>query len=154
MKVEYINPFLSATLEVLQTMAFMEARPGTPVVKKNDNSYGDVSGIIGITGPVKGSMSITFSRDCIIKIVANMLGEEFREINGDIRDATGELTNMISGVARQKLEDLGYKFQSSLPTTVSGPKHQVKHRCEALTIAIPFETQAGSFVVEVSFEEP
>jgi chemotaxis protein CheX len=153
LKVEYINPFLSATLEVLKTMAFMEARPGRPTLKKNDNSCGDVSGVIGITGPVKGSMSITFSRDCILKIVANMLGEEFPEINADIRDATGELTNMISGVARQKLEAQGYKFQASLPTTVSGPKHQINHQCKAPTIAIPFETLVGSFVVEVSFEE-
>ena len=126
-------------------MAFLEAQPGQPVLKKNDNSCGDVSGIIGLTGPVKGSMSITFSRDCIFKIAKNMLGEVFMEINGDVRDATGELTNMISGVARQKLEALGYQFRASLPTTVSGPQHQIKHQCVAPTIAIPFETQAGKF---------
>jgi len=150
-KVEYINPFLSATLEVLKTMAFMEAQPRPPVLKNNGDSLGDVSGIIGITGPVRGSLSLSFSSACILKIVANMLGEEFPAINAEIKDAVGELTNMISGAARQKLEALGYKSQSSLPTVVYGPNHQIKHRCEAPTIAIPFVTQAGPFVVEVSF---
>ena len=153
MQVEFINPFLSATLEVLKTMAFMEARPNPPVLKKNGDSHGDVSGIIGITGPVKGSLSLSFSRACILKIVANMLGEEFPEINSEIKDAVGELTNMISGAARQKLADLGYTFQSSLPTVVSGPHHQIEHQCDAPTIAIPFDTPAGSFMVEVSFED-
>jgi chemotaxis protein CheX len=151
-KVEFINPFLSATLEVLKTMASTEARPRPPVLKQDSVSHGDVSGIIGITGPFKGSLSLSFSQPCILSIVAKMLGEKFPEINAEIKDAVGELTNMISGAARQNLEAMGYKFQSSLPTVVSGPNHQIKHQCQAPTIAIHFDTSVGSFMVEVSFE--
>lgn len=151
MDIKYINPFLIATLEVLKTMAFTEAQPGKPYLKKNPYASGDVSGIIGITGPVNGSLSLTFSRDCICQIVANMLGEKYQEINDDIKDAVGELTNMISGLARRKLEEIGFRFQTAIPTIVSGAAHQIKHMCKGPTIAIPFDTAASAFTVEVSF---
>jgi chemotaxis protein CheX len=152
MNVEFINPFLSATLEVLKTMASTEVQPGKPFLKKDKISYGDVSGIVGITGPHNGSMSLTFSKDCIIAIVSNMLGENFTEVNDDIKDAVGELSNMISGTARNELGNKGYSFKTSIPIVVSGPNHEIRHQCKAPTIAIPFNTKAGPFVVEVSFE--
>jgi len=152
MNVEFMNPFLSATIGVLKTMAFTEVQAGKPFVKKDKISCGDVSGIVGITGPPNGSMSLTFSKDCILDIVSNMLGEKFHEVNDDIRDAVGELSNMISGTARNALGNKGYAFKTSIPTVVSGPGHEIRHMCKAPTIAIPFKTAAGPFVVEISFE--
>ncbi|OPX19564.1 MAG: chemotaxis protein CheX [Desulfobacca sp. 4484_104] len=151
MDVKYINPFLNATVEVLKTMAFMEARAGKPYLKTNHSAPGDVSAIIGITGHINGSLSLTFSSSCIIKIVDNMLGENFQEINDDIKDAVGELTNMISGVARRRLSEIGFCFKIAIPTVVSGPGHQIKHMSKGPTIAIPFDTTAGSFTVEINF---
>jgi len=153
MNVEFVNPFLRATLRVLKTMASVEARPGKPFLKKDGGAHGDVSGIIGITGTTNGSMSLSFSRNCILKIVAGMLGEEIAEITDDIKDAVGELTNMISGAARNELGNAGYGFRTSIPIVVSGPRHTIKHQCNGQTIAIPFNTESGTFLVEVSFEE-
>ena len=56
MDVKYINPFLEGTIEVLKTMAFVNPKPGKPYLKKNNLAKGDVSGIIGITGTIKGSL--------------------------------------------------------------------------------------------------
>jgi chemotaxis protein CheX len=152
MNVEFINPFLSATIGVLKTMAFTEVQAGKPFLKKDKISHGDVSGIVGITGPPNGSMSLTFSKACIVQIVSNMLGETFQEVNDDIRDAVGELSNMISGTARNDLGKKGFSFKTSIPTVVSGPAHEIRHMCKAPTIAIPFKTKDGAFVVEISFE--
>jgi chemotaxis protein CheX len=151
MDVEFINPFLGATIRVLKTMASTEARPGKPYVKKGENASGDVSGIIGITGDTKGSLSITFSADCIKAVVKNMLGEECQEINDEIKDAVGEITNMISGDARRELSQKGRDLNAAIPTVVSGPSHSIRHISSGPCIAIPFETHAGPFVVEVSF---
>ncbi|MEW6388423.1 MAG: chemotaxis protein CheX [Thermodesulfobacteriota bacterium] len=153
MNVAFINPFLAATLTVLKTMAFTEAKSGKPFLKNDHVSRGDVSGIIGITGPPNGSMSLTFSAPCIIKVVSNMLGEDFPEVNDEIKDAVGELTNMISGTARNELGNQGYTFRISIPIVVAGPGHEIRHQCKAPTIAIPFDTDSGPFVVEVSFED-
>lgn len=153
MDVRFINPFLEATIDVLKTMAFVEPRPGKPYLKKDDLAKGDVSGIIGFTGAAIGSMALSFSEGCILKIVSNMLGEEIKEINGDIKDAVGEITNMVSGAARKKLESLGLSISAAIPTVVAGKGHSVSHIMGGPSIIIPFETEQGPFVVDVCIGE-
>jgi chemotaxis protein CheX len=154
MDVKYINPFLEGTIEVLKTMAFVNPRPGKPYLKQNNLAKGDVSGIIGITGTIKGSLALSFSTGSILKIVSNMLGEEITSLNGEIRDAVGEITNMVSGAARKKIEAMGYSLSASLPTVVSGEDHSIMHVLGGSNIVIPFEMDEGPFVVDISMGDP
>jgi len=149
MDVKLINPFLEGTITVLTTMAFVSPKPGKPYLKKDNMAVGDISGIIGMTGAARGSLALSFSKGCILKIVSNMLGEEITEINGDIKDAVGELTNMVSGVARKKLEAEGFSVTAAIPTVISGPNHSIIHVINGPSIIIPFEMDEGSFVVDI-----
>jgi chemotaxis protein CheX len=149
MNADFINPFLEGTMTVLKTMAFVEPKAGKPFLKKSEKAIGDISGIIGMTGSAKGSLALSFSEKCILKIVSNMLGEEYTSINGDIKDAVGEITNMISGAARQNLEKQGYTIAAAIPTIISGKSHQISHVLGGPSIIIPFEIDEGSFVVDV-----
>ena len=154
MDVKFINPFLEGTVEVLTKMAFVNPKPGKPYLKKNNLAKGDVSGIIGITGTIRGSLALSFSTGSILKIVSNMLGEEITSINGDIRDAVGEITNMVSGAARKRIEAMGYSLSASIPTVVSGKEHSIMHVMGGPSIVIPFEMEEGSFVVDVCMGDP
>jgi chemotaxis protein CheX len=154
MDVRFINPFLEGTVEVLTTMAFVKPMPGKPYLKKDNLGKGDVSGIIGITGAVRGSLALSFSSGSILKIVSNMLGEEITSINDDIRDAVGEITNMVSGAARKRIEVMGFSLSASIPTVVSGKEHSIMHVMGGPSIIIPFEMEEGSFVVDVCMGDP
>ncbi len=153
MNVEYINPFLEATVNVLKTMAFVEPVPGKPFLKKGKEALGDVSGIIGITGQARGSLSITFTQACIELVLTNMFGEPVKGINDEVKDAVGEITNMISGDARRALGGKGIKLEAAIPTVVAGSNHTISHISGAPTVVIPFSTEAGPFHVEVSFRD-
>jgi chemotaxis protein CheX len=153
MNANFINPFLDGTVTVLTTMAFVTPRAGKPYLKKDNVAAGDISGIIGLTGAARGSLALSFSKNCILKIVSNMLGEEITEINGDIKDAVGELTNMVSGVARKKLEAEGINVTAAIPTVVSGLNHSIIHVLNGPSIIIPFETDEGPFVVDVCLSD-
>ena len=149
MDIKFINPFLVGTVNVLKTMAFVDPKPGKPYLKKDNVAVGDISGIIGLTGSAKGSMALSFSEKCIIKIVSNMLGEEHTAIDKDIEDAVGEITNMISGNARKLLEAEGYTITAAIPTVVSGRNHKIKHVLGGSSIIIPFEIDGEPFVVDI-----
>ncbi len=150
MDVRFINPFLDGTMSVIKTMAFLDPIAGKPYLKKDNLARGDISGIIGLTGKIKGSLALSFSEPCILKIVSNMLGEEIPAINGDIKDAVGEITNMVSGAARKKLEAMGFAISAAIPTVVSGKDHSVVHVLGGPSIIIPFDIpECGSFVVDV-----
>jgi chemotaxis protein CheX len=150
--VKLINPFINATLKVLETMAFIKPEVGKPYLKKDDSTQGDVSGVIGFTGESNGTVSVTFNKLCILKIVSNMFGEEMKEINDEISDAVGELTNMISGQARKELEELGKVFHGAIPSVITGKNHKIRPIAKGQKIAIPFRTDSGSFIIEVALE--
>jgi chemotaxis protein CheX len=69
-----------------------------------------------------GTLSISFSEKSILAIVSNMLGEKIPQMNDDIKDAVGEITNMISGQARQRLAAIGISLQGALPAAIGGGK--------------------------------
>jgi chemotaxis protein CheX len=153
MDVKIINPFLSAAVNVLTTMANVDPKPGKPFLKTQEAAMGDVSAIIGITGEAQGSMALTFTEPCILKIASSLMGEDYKELNDEVRDSVGELTNMICGDARRRLSEVGIVLQAGIPSIVSGRNHSVTHIADGPRLAVPFETQWGSFIIEIAFNK-
>jgi len=153
MDAKLINPFINATLKVLETMAFINTKAGKPYLKKDDVANGDVTGVIGLTGKANGSVSITFDKGSILEIVSNMFGEEIKEINGEVSDAVGELTNMISGQARSELEKTGSLFHAAIPSVITGKHHAISQISKGPKFAVPFFTDGGCFTVVICFED-
>jgi len=152
MNVEYVNPFLEATVNVLEMMAFVKPVSGKPFLKKDKTAIGDVSGVIGLTGETKGVVTISLSEAAACKIVSSMLGEEIPHMNDDVSDAVGELTNMISGDARRKLAEKGHNFEAGLPSIIKGKGHEIETMTSGPTVVIPFNIDSAQFVVETSFD--
>ncbi|MBW2622933.1 MAG: chemotaxis protein CheX, partial [Deltaproteobacteria bacterium] len=133
--------------------AFIDLTPGQPSLKKEAVAKGDVSGIIGLTGEVHGSLSVTFTFKLLKDIMSNMLGETISDISDDVKDAVGEMTNMICGDARRALQQEGLSLSAAIPTIVSGKNHTIKHAVKGPIIVIPFEAGGGHATVEVSLEK-
>lgn len=154
MDVELAKPFVKAAMDVIGTMAFITPRAGKPFVKKNSIATGDVTGLVGLTGGEgkRGSVSISFQKGCAVAMVKNMLGDDIQDIVQDVKDAVGEITNMISGQARAGLAEKGLVLQGSTPTVIMGDNHSITHIAKSPIMAIPFETDAGNFTIEFCFE--
>jgi chemotaxis protein CheX len=152
MDVQLVNPFIDATIHVLSSLAFTEAHVGRPYLKKDTVAQGDVSGVVGLSGEVNGTISVTFSRTCILTIVSKMFGEEVPEINDEVKDAVGEILNIVSGNGRQKLQGLGKTLKGGIPTVITGKNHVITHMTSKPIIAIPFNTDHGDFTFEVCFD--
>lgn len=153
MDVRYINPFIEGTINVLKTMAFIPSKPGKPYIKKNQSAIGDITGIIGLSGDKEGSLSITFSFSCIKAVLEKMLGEVHDELNEDVADAVGEITNMICGDARNKLEAQNINLTAGIPTIITGQNHTITHVTKSSIVVLPFTTDFGNFVLEFAFIE-
>lgn len=146
--VSLVGPFINATLNVLKTMAFTQANASDPYLKNKETANGDVSGVIGMTGDHNGSLSVSFPEEMILAIVSNMFGEEMTKVNDEIRDAVGEITNMISGQARQELERIGVSLDAAIPTVISGKNHTIKHISSYPIVAVDFTIEKGEFSSE------
>jgi chemotaxis protein CheX len=149
---QLVNAFIDGVQKTLSTMAMTESSPKKAFVEKDFEAKGDVSGMIGmVSGNMKGTITISFGKDAIFKILENMLGEDYSEINDEVRDAVGELTNMIYGTAKTTLNELGYNFEMAIPTVITGA-HQITNYHKGATLVIPFEMGDLGFHIEITVE--
>ncbi|WP_028575532.1 chemotaxis protein CheX [Desulfonatronovibrio hydrogenovorans] len=148
--VEFINPVLNAVQSVLSSMANIEVVPGKPYLNKKRTSVGDITGLLEIDGYSKGVLSLSLGKDVILSIVNNMLFENYTELNDDIADAVGELTNMISGQARKELAESGMVFKAKTPRVVQGKGRKLDHIPSSPILSVPFSCAKGKLVVEIS----
>jgi chemotaxis protein CheX len=151
MKVEFINPFLTATIKVIKTMANIDPVPSKPCLKKSNLSFGDVTGVIGLAGiNVSGNLVVSFETPCILAIVNAMFQSDYTELNNDIIDAVGEITNMICGNTKHDLNVLGLTIQMATPIILQGKNIAISQLSAAPVIEIPFSTPAGNFCVDAN----
>ncbi len=151
MKVEYINPFLTATLVVFETMLGYTLTRKEPFIKNGTKSEHEISGMIGLSGKAKGTVVLSLEKSAALKIAECMLEEKFEDLNADVTDAVGELTNMIAGHAKAQLEEL--QMGMSLPSVIKGKGHTVEFPRNVTPICIPFGCDWGTVVLEVGLTE-
>ncbi|MEK6705338.1 MAG: chemotaxis protein CheX [Bdellovibrionota bacterium] len=149
--VNFVNPFLAATLNVLQIQAKTESKPGKiSVIKPTDKIDGDLTGIIGLMSETfSGTVAISFPTATFINVASRMLGETVNEVTQEIKDVVAELTNIILGMAKAVLNEKGYALQNALPSVVSGQDHNIFHSGQGPVIVIPFESDSGPFKIMV-----
>ena len=154
MNVEFINPFLSSMLNVMSTMAKMELTPEKPRLKKDAIAMGDVSGLIGmVSEQTSGSLSITYEASLALATMKSMVGEAPDEVNEEITDLVGEITNMVTGGAKRLLSEKGFEFNMATPVVVSGENHTIHHKATGTVIIIPLNSPDGKAYIEFSFDK-
>ena len=148
--VDIANHFIDATAAVLSTMAGLSVTPGKFFVKHDKKALGAITAIIGVSGERLGTIAVSFSRESAAVLVHGMLGGDVEDLEQDMRDAVGEVTNMISGQARAGIAQAGVTLQASTPTLVVGDKDdvEIEHKTQAPVIVIPFTMPGSSFAVE------
>ncbi len=153
MRTELVNPFISSFINVLRTMAEIEMLPQKPQIKGTATARGDISSLIDlIDDKAKGSFSITFDESLAFDIMDRMLGERPDELNDDVSDMVGEITNMVTGGAKRQLSEEGLNFKMASPVVVMGKDHFLEHKAKGDTIIIPFDSKFGHAYLEVCFD--
>lgn len=150
MDVRYIDPFLKAIQDVFDTMIQVPFKLGKPHLKEDKMPLYEVSSIIGLTGPVSGSVVVSLSKQLSLELASALAGERITELNDDCTDALGEIANMIAGSAKAKFPSDGTSI--SIPSVVVG-KHKVAYPKGLPTISIPCETSTGRLAVDVTLKE-
>src|SRR3989338_8260723 len=150
--VRFINPILNATIDVISKMTEFTVTAGKPYVKKKGECSGDISGVVGVVSSgFKGTVSLSFPEAGFLAIVSKMLGEEYKTINEENKDAVAELLNIIFGAAKKVLNEGGMNIKPAIPIIVQGNGHSLSHHSQHQTIVIPFVCpELGDFRSEVS----
>jgi len=150
MKVEYINPFITAVRALFDTMIDLPLELGKPFIKKENVPDYEISSMIGLSGSVTGCVSINISKDLGLILASELLGDHITEIDADCTDAIGEIANMIAGNAKTDFPSEGVTI--SVPTVVVG-KHKVAFPSGIPIVSIPCNTGKGQLMIDVALKE-
>ncbi len=153
MEAKLVNPFIEGALYILDTTALVKAKPESIFLKKNLVSQGDISGMLNIDGDVTGSVAVVFYKNTILGVVSAMFGEEMTDMNEEIDDAVGEISNMIAGHVTTKMSEMGKQVKIKLSGVASGTNHVIEHaKGSGPVLVAPFKTTKGRFSIEMAFK--
>lgn len=152
MDASYITPFVKSIQNVFSMMLQLPVTVNEPQIKQGTTPSHDVSGIIGMSGDVVGTIILSFRRESAESIVALFCGEKLQCGTPDFADAVGELVNMVSGGAKALFTDTN-DVSISCPSVVVGKDHGVALPSDVPCVVIPCMTDCGEFVIEVAIRE-
>ena len=154
MKVEFINPFIESVYEMFTTMLACEAKRGdVNIGKPNPSKTQEVVAMIGLSGPVRGNVAMSFPSRTAQHMVSRLLGVETMGVDETVLDAMSEMVNIVAGGAKARLNgDVGSPINLSLPTVVQGRDYRVDYPSWAVWLDVPFTSELGPFNLRVIFE--
>ncbi|MGA2415073.1 MAG: chemotaxis protein CheX [Candidatus Sulfotelmatobacter sp.] len=121
------------TIEVFTTMV------GTAVTAPENEDFAvfsEVTGMIGIAGPLSAILSLRCSMCSAALIVSQMLGVSVDEAAALKCDAVGEICNMLAGYFKAKI-GLGDLCKLSLPTVLTGKNYQIRSPGKEFRMTFP-----------------
>ncbi len=149
----FVSAFIEATTNVITTMAAIEVKPQAPTIKKNPKPLGDIASVMQMSSPsVKGQLVLSFTTQSILAITSKILGEEFTEIDNDVTDMLGEITNIATGGAKAILEKDGFDFDMARPVVELKAGYDNLDIPSKTQIVIPYKSDYGPIYIEMGFE--
>jgi chemotaxis protein CheX len=137
--------------DIFSTMVGTNVSPSRTVVT-NTKFKGCVTAMVGLAGVFNGMICINVPQELAMTITSQMLGMEITECDDDVRDALGEITNMVGGSFKRHLVKDGHEVRLSTPSVMSGEEYDVSLGSIPDTLTLKFENSAENFMVSVYLE--
>jgi chemotaxis protein CheX len=134
-----LDELTAATRDVFKTMVFQEVEAAAPIAGDAKRPGANVVGTVAFAGKTSGLVVFYSSMDAAQIITASMLGIDPANVNGELPDAIGELTNMIAGSFRTRVaHSKGETWAISVPTVTVGSDFYTKYVSDVQRVLCPF----------------
>lgn len=118
MKFEYIEPFVTSTMNVLRTILRSGIDKGDLSLLRGHELTGDVAVLIRLNDDSGESIILDMEAKTALGICTAMNGIPFTLLDSLGMDTIGEVANMIAGNAVSALNDRGFVFKVHPPQAV------------------------------------
>lgn len=153
MNVKFLNPFVEAAYEVLQSEAGVAITRGELSLEKNAYITDDVTVIISLVGRVEGVVLYSMNEQTAMSFASRILGEPITDgFNSLAQSGVAELGNVITGQASVKLAEAGYEATISPPTLLSG-KGATISTLDFGRLVVPLNSECGSVVIHLALRD-
>lgn len=110
----------TSTKTLFETMIMMDLKYNNAFLVDDTQIKTDVIGMVSFTGKYHGVISLFCSKVFALKVASNMLMTEITSFNNEVKDAIGEVSNMIAGNVKTKLATQYGEMNLSIPIVIAG----------------------------------
>lgn len=148
---EFAKKITRTTEEIFNTMIFLEISPEAPLAEGKLVIPCHISAMIGLTGDFTGMLSIHCPAPVGLAIAGAMLGMDLEEVDADVKDALGEIANMLAGGLKEAFAAENIALEIAIPTAISGKSYTISSPTGSNRVIIPFKVEQGQFFVEMKY---
>ena len=144
---------IDGTHEVFSTMLMVELEAGEVVEGPGGEIESNLTSMLGLGKDIKGMLAVHCPASVAKDITGTFLGMEVEELNEDVKDAVGEIANMIAGSLKIFFEEHDVAIELAIPTTVVGKSFRTAGMSGATRVAVPFTMNGATFLIELKYVE-
>ena len=149
MRAEFVNPFLQAASEVLETELGSEPTCGAVGLQNSAYTTEEVTAVVQVSGSITGLVLYGMPEKTARAIVGHLQGSPCELFDTLAQSGISELGNVITGRATTLLEGAGFPTRLASPQLVLGRGRMVS-QFDQQRLVIPLDTALGPINIEVA----
>jgi chemotaxis protein CheX len=133
--------------EVFQLMLGLHCRrePGSAPVHAGES----VTAVIGFGGVLSGACVFRSSSETARQIAGRMTGMEFSSVDDTVKDAIGEICNMLAGAWKGKVPELAANCGLSVPAVITGRDYHLRVQAPEFQLSHAYRFAESTFSVTI-----
>lgn len=145
-----VDELVLGTKDVFSTMLMMEIE-AEKSSDRPDDIIANVAGMIGLGGDLRGMLSVHCPAEVAKEITGALIGMEVTDLDDDVKDAIGEIANMVAGNIKISFERAGVAVELAIPSSIIGKSFRVCGFSGATRCLVKFSMPTCSFWVELLY---
>ncbi len=142
---------ITGTREVFSTMLMVELESEEVALDHKCDIQSNLTSMIGLGGGIRGLLAIHCPSAIAKAITGAFLGMEVEEIDDDVKDAIGEIANMVAGNLKISYAKMDINIELAIPTSIVGDSFYVGGIADAKRIVVPLKMADEKFWVELMY---
>lgn len=149
MRIEFITPFVQASLGVLGDILESPASKGEMTLETGLSQRECFSVSFGLTGDIEGMVLFDTNEQTALEIAGAMNGRRFEAMELLVIDSMAELMNMIIGNSVTLLNEMGFNCTLTPPTILWGRDMKL-FPINLETLKVPLHSSKGDMTISIS----
>ena len=152
MRVQIVNRYVQAALDVLTKETGIAVKRGGLLLEGNPYTSEDVTAVVGINGALTGSLYISMAEPTALRLISAIIGQETTELDELGQSGIAEMANVIAGSAGIGLAEEGVETQINPPLVLVGRGARLS-TVEIQRLVVPLTMAYGEIKLHVALRE-
>ena len=145
------NEIINGTKDVFSTMLMVDLENEVVIENKRCSIQSNMTSMIGLGGEIRGLLAIHCPASVAKAITGAFLGMVVEDLDDDVKDAIGEIANMVAGNLKVSYAKININIELAIPTSIIGESFHVSGVADANRIIVPLKMADETFWVELMY---